>query len=263
MNYGFASREHVDPFNAGRSWIFGAGDFVGGELWAEAPEDGDRQHVCTADVSTHGGAVLYRRGECYRGRELDVRGGRFQCFDGRRLHFTRPIIGGRRFSVIYYTLSLHGRTAETERHLAAELGFALPSPALPLPPPRGSPRPKAVGPAVLTCQVCGASFPSSSRFHRHIKSHTEPTFVCEVAGCGKGFRRREQLLRHAWTHVAEGKPCRCTEASCGKSFADAHSLLRHTQRVHGTGAGNKKDAAVQAKRRCTERRGEACRAAAA
>jgi len=260
VNYAFASREHVDPFNLGRSWIFGAGDFDGGELWVEDPENGDVEHKCNTEILGPSGIVRYRAGDTYRGRVLEVKNGRWQLFDGRRLHFTRPITRGFRFSVIYYCSSYWELSSEEERAAAKELGFNLPelgtlqttedqtfhvmednspaaaaaaaSPTLtPLPLP-GSTRRKMI---LWQCEVCTATFPNSSRYHRHIKSHREPDFMCDEEGCGKRFRRKEQLLRHSWSHKDQtARPFACPASGCNKSFADAHGLRRHQLKLHGS-----------------------------
>mmetsp|Transcript_80568 Transcript_80568/g.261024 ORF Transcript_80568/g.261024 Transcript_80568/m.261024 type:complete len:131 (+) Transcript_80568:884-1276(+) len=92
-------------------------------------------------------------------------------------------------------------------------------------------------------KVCGGAFPSSSRLHRHLKSHAHPDFACDVQGCGRRFKRREQLERHGWSHAAE-RPFRCSWPGCCSSFADAHGLQRHMARLaHGCVADGEASAA--------------------
>jgi len=235
VNYGFASREHVDQNNLGPSWIHALGGFQGGELWVEDASSGSEEHICSLDILTANGAIAYERGSRYRGRTLDVKH-RWQHFDGRRLHFTKPIRGGERFSVIFYAMNRHSHATASERRSAEELGFPLPELALHAtvdaverlaPTTACLPTSRS-----WTCRSCGQVFPSSSRLHRHAKMHGPCLHVCGHPGCGRSFRRKEQLRRHEGMHIGT-RPHRCELPGCGKSFADAYGLKRHMRR-HGT-----------------------------
>ncbi|KAK6977690.1 C2H2-type domain-containing protein [Favolaschia claudopus] len=59
----------------------------------------------------------------------------------------------------------------------------------------------------------------------------ERAFVCEVAGCGKGFVRGEHLKRHVRSIHTHEKPYQCPEVGCGKIFSRRDNLAQHA-RVH-------------------------------
>ncbi|CAE8641287.1 unnamed protein product [Polarella glacialis] len=232
VNYGFASREHVDLNNEGPSWIHALGDYEGGELWVEDPAARDEApHVCGVDVRRGNGALAYRKAVAYHGRNLDVRR-QWQHFDGRKLHFTRPILRGKRFSVISYTLLRHGKAEAAQRDAATACGFNLP------PPP----------PAVCSkhrreakshqCSACDKCFSTSSRLYRHSRSHNAASHICSFPGCARAFRREENLRRHASSHCGD-KPHRCDFPGCEKSFAYQTGLKRHA-RLHGDSAAAKR-----------------------
>ncbi|KAI8803776.1 hypothetical protein BJ742DRAFT_827443 [Cladochytrium replicatum] len=71
-------------------------------------------------------------------------------------------------------------------------------------------------------------FRSASNLRNHIKLHHEVgrTFSCEAAGCDKMFFRKQDLERHASTHLPKGvKPFECD--ACGTRFTRADALSRH------------------------------------
>ncbi|KAJ1550822.1 hypothetical protein HK096_004810 [Nowakowskiella sp. JEL0078] len=64
----------------------------------------------------------------------------------------------------------------------------------------------------------------------HIKLHHEKgrTFACAVQGCDKAFFRKQDLERHAATHLPDGfKPFVCTD--CGTRFTRNDALRRHVK----------------------------------
>lgn len=237
VNCGFASRAHVDRFNLGPSWIYALGDFEGGELWVEDAEvaEGD-EHVCIHNILSANGAVSYRKGSSYRGRSLDVHN-KWQHFDGRRLHYTKPINGVQeRFSIVFYSMLRHKKATAQQRKAADSLGFRLPAPP-------SFTRCLRLRRTCWTCSVCSRSFPSSSRLRRHEKMHLPASHACTYPGCSYSFKRKEQLARHKWVHASKmERPYLCSFPGCGKSFADAYGLKRHMRRhegatLLGTGAG--------------------------
>lgn len=49
----------------------------------------------------------------------------------------------------------------------------------------------------LECHICGKRFSESSNLTKHRKTHNEyGEFVCDFPGCGKDFKRADQLRRH-------------------------------------------------------------------
>ncbi|KAI8810385.1 hypothetical protein BJ742DRAFT_801644 [Cladochytrium replicatum] len=71
-------------------------------------------------------------------------------------------------------------------------------------------------------------FRSASNLRNHIKLHHEVgrTFACETASCDKMFFRKQDLERHASTHLPKGvKPFECD--ACGTRFTRADALSRH------------------------------------
>ena len=81
------------------------------------------------------------------------------------------------------------------------------------------------------CTTCGKCFPTSTRFHKHARLHSESrTFVCVFPGCGKSFKRKPHLTRHVEQH-RETRAYLCTFEGCGKSFVSQQRLTKHAQ-VH-------------------------------
>jgi len=222
INYGFASREHVDPHNAGLSWIYAIGDYDGGDLWVEN-SDGELRHSCSVDVKSASGHLLYQNGTQYRGSVLNVHN-QWQCFDGRRLHFTTPIQRGKRFSLIFYTSTRYKNVSAPHAAVARELGFLLPTETI-------AKDSQANAVRSWFCSTCGQDLKTRQRYRRHIRQHAEPlgAFGCEHPGCKKRFHRPEHLRRHMLTHES-CRPYACTHLGCGRTFADASGLNRHLRR---------------------------------
>lgn len=125
LNKNYCAREHVDINNLGPSWLIALGDWTsGGELWVEDPT-GDEQHVVGSDVHGRGNRMVYRAGECCRGRTVDVRDKWFS-FDGRRLHFVRDFGGGERFSIVFFVTRRCSAAPDIARSFLTRLGFQFP-----------------------------------------------------------------------------------------------------------------------------------------
>ena len=60
----------------------------------------------------------------------------------------------------------------------------------------------------LECHICGKRFSESSNLTKHRKTHNEyGEFICDVPGCGKDFKRADQLRRHkVHYHKAAAEP---------------------------------------------------------
>lgn len=82
------------------------------------------------------------------------------------------------------------------------------------------------------CPHCSKSFPSSTRYHKHVSFHTAAkSFKCDHPGCSKAYKRKVDLEDHKAVHL-EVKPFRCTVESCDRTFATKQSLMSHIARVH-------------------------------
>jgi hypothetical protein len=104
-------------------------------------------------------------------------------------------------------------------------------PELPAPPVASQglvdvPEPPA--PSVLwTCAQCAKTFPTSTRYHKHVKTHTElKLFRCTSPNCGKSYARKTHLVRHLALHQ-DVRPHVCDFDGCGQSFATRQKLDKH------------------------------------
>lgn len=120
VNKNYASRAHVDKNNLGESLIIGLGDYTGGEVWVH-DETGDVPFKLDESISC---MYHYEEGATYLGSVLDPRG-RWSCFNGNRLHFTKPF-EGERFSLVYYTCSRYSDASEELCSALRAAGFPFP-----------------------------------------------------------------------------------------------------------------------------------------
>jgi len=118
LNYGYASRPHVDKNNLGTSYILGLGDYSGGELWVH-DDDGGVPYVLEGNTDVTG---YYRVGRELRGEELQIKN-TWTVFDGNRLHFTRPF-QGERYSIIFFTSDQYASTPPNVREDLNKAGFS-------------------------------------------------------------------------------------------------------------------------------------------
>ena len=99
------------------------------------------------------------------------------------------------------------------------------------------------------CPHCGKLFYRASHLDAHIRSHTgevhlhpccllvllivcfrQKPFKCDIDGCDKAFKRKDQLTRHMRSHITD-KSFLCDYENCHKAFAtDAH--LRRHKKTH-------------------------------
>lgn len=111
INKDYAAALHLDANNAGPSYIVGAGDFRGGQLWVHQQRYGGRPW----EPPISGAPAV-----------LDVAGATWHEFDGNMPHCTLPFTGTR-YTAIYFTQQSHHLMAEADRALLRRLGFPLPS----------------------------------------------------------------------------------------------------------------------------------------
>lgn len=56
-------------------------------------------------------------------------------------------------------------------------------------------------PKNVECPMCNSVYPNQGKLKRHIqRSHTEPSFFCEVLGCGYKSTRKDYLKLHLRNH---------------------------------------------------------------
>lgn len=77
----------------------------------------------------------------------------------------------------------------------------------------------------LECHICGKRFSESSNLTKHRKTHNERgDFICDVPGCGKDFKRADQLRRHKnYFHKAAA-----AEPSAGQIRRANQRIKRHS-----------------------------------
>ena len=73
--------------------------------------------------------------------------------------------------------------------------------------------------------------PSATKPSAIIPCDPEKSFVCDVLGCEKRFRRSEHLKRHARSLHTLEKPYVCNQPGCQKKFSRSDNLNQHL-RVH-------------------------------
>lgn len=117
VNKNYASRPHVDRNNLGESFIVALGNFKGGSLWIH-DDEGKIPHTLAESISHE---PMYKKGATCMGRDINIRG-KWQQFDGNRLHFTR-CFRGQRFSLVYYTCDRYAEVPAAVRDEVRTAGF--------------------------------------------------------------------------------------------------------------------------------------------
>ncbi|CAK1540098.1 unnamed protein product [Leptosia nina] len=81
---------------------------------------------------------------------------------------------------------------------------------------------------LFTCEVCGLSYPTRSRYKNHMVTHSsERPFECNV--CLKRFKRRQELRFHLNKHTGD-KPYKCPK--CDRRFTTSGNFYSHRMRMH-------------------------------
>ncbi len=96
VNINYATRPHVDRNNLGLSCIVGLGSYTGGGLWVA-----DDQGTVPLQLRSNLDTARYREGGTYFGKVVNISDGWF-CFDGSKLHQTKPF-AGQRYTLVYFT----------------------------------------------------------------------------------------------------------------------------------------------------------------
>lgn len=80
---------------------------------------------------------------------------------------------------------------------------------------------------------CKEGFTTNSNLQKHIsRIHRQETkqYICTFEGCGKAFKKNNQLKTHECTHT-QLLPFLCTQEGCGRRFSQRGKLKRH-EKVH-------------------------------
>ena len=81
----------------------------------------------------------------------------------------------------------------------------------------------------FTCDICSASFLTSSNLKRHVLTHSDVRLcVCET--CGKSFKDPGSLRQHTFSHGEREYVCKI----CSHKFTSPLYLSRHLSRLHPT-----------------------------
>ncbi len=85
-------------------------------------------------------------------------------------------------------------------------------------------------PENILCHICSKSFRNEFYYKGHMrKVHTTERFVCPFEGCGRQFKRKDNLKVHAMIHSDE-KPLRCNY--CDFACRQHNSLTVHMRTHH-------------------------------
>mmetsp|Transcript_57667 Transcript_57667/g.137184 ORF Transcript_57667/g.137184 Transcript_57667/m.137184 type:complete len:380 (+) Transcript_57667:126-1265(+) len=88
------------------------------------------------------------------------------------------------------------------------------------------------------CPHCARSFPSSTRYHKHLSTHSETRlFHCTYPGCSKTYKRQTHLARHLKQHMPAETTFKCLHPGCEKSFSTSTRLRRHAVVHEGLACG--------------------------
>ncbi|KAK3817755.1 MAG: hypothetical protein J3Q66DRAFT_341064 [Benniella sp.] len=87
------------------------------------------------------------------------------------------------------------------------------------------------------CGTCAKTFPTRTQLKSHMAIHTDSfPFPCEHPGCELHFKRKHDLRRHVDAKHATVKKYLC-EAGCGEGFGRRDQMVRHMRRGTCQGQG--------------------------
>ena len=76
------------------------------------------------------------------------------------------------------------------------------------------------------CKICAKGFSFESQYRAHNRKHSGDTgFVCMKVGCGKRFKRDNELKAHVKSHRKTA--IKCGEKGCGYSNKDIRNVKAH------------------------------------
>ncbi|XP_078541874.1 transcription factor IIIA-like [Lissotriton helveticus] len=103
-------------------------------------------------------------------------------------------------------------------------------------------------PFVCSAGDCHEAFTTNANLRKHLDrkhQNKEKPYMCYFEGCGKSFKKHQQLTAHECHHTNE-MPYKCCNQGCEKSFLKPSKLKRH-EKVHQGYACKKEDCQFEAK----------------
>ncbi|OAQ30650.1 hypothetical protein K457DRAFT_56162, partial [Linnemannia elongata AG-77] len=87
-------------------------------------------------------------------------------------------------------------------------------------------------PKSFPCQICTKPFPTRTQLKSHMAIHVDNfPFPCPYTGCDLHFKRKHDLRRHVDAKHALVKKYLCS-GGCGEGFGRRDQMLRHLKRGH-------------------------------
>ncbi|KAF9903211.1 hypothetical protein EC991_004077 [Linnemannia zychae] len=87
-------------------------------------------------------------------------------------------------------------------------------------------------PKSFPCQICTKPFPTRTQLKSHMAIHVDNfPFPCPYSGCDLHFKRKHDLRRHVDAKHALVKKYLCS-GGCGEGFGRRDQMLRHLKRGH-------------------------------